>query len=114
MLKGYTKFHPEPLCAMQDDTNGLTDSYPLFVERVNFRITHFTQVAHSEGTSKIQKWYNSLRVLELQLSAFIYSIAMIQPEFMSQFQTRHVFLPHRFSIKTDGSLIKSFVLFPLH
>jgi hypothetical protein len=46
MLKRYTKFHPEPLCAMEDDTDGLTDSYPFFVERVNLHIIHFTQVAH--------------------------------------------------------------------
>jgi len=26
MYKRYTKFHPEPLCALEDDTNGLTDS----------------------------------------------------------------------------------------
>jgi len=93
---------------------------PLFVEGLYFHIIHFTHVAHkimftpSEVTCKIQRLYNSLWVLDMQLSAVSYRVATVLPKSVSQFQTRHVFLQHRFSIKTNGALIKSFVLFPLH
>jgi len=69
---------------VQDDINGMTTA-TLFVERVHFHIIHFTQVARRIMLPLMRVGYNSLRVLELQLSASSSHIVTIQPKFVSQF-----------------------------
>jgi len=120
MFKGYTKFQPKPLCSVEDDTSGLTDSCPFYVERVHFHIIHFTQVA-LKIMLPLVKWRiefkDGIILFEFSTYSWVLLVTALRrfgPKFVSQFQTRHVFLQHRFSIKTYGALIKSFVLLPFY